>query len=296
MTSQARFYSEMVTVGAIIHGDRDKHLLFNTAEHPLALQLGGSKPSELAECARIAEDYGYDEINLNCGCPSDRVQEGRIGACLMAEPELVAECMSAMIDAVDVPVTIKHRIGIDDIDDPEHLSAFVETVAQSGCEVFIIHARKAWLKGLSPKQNREVPPLEYEKVLQIKKQFPDKTIIINGGITQLEQCNELLKGVDGVMIGREAYHNPFFLASVDESIYHGAPKLQTRDDILEQCIEYCQQQLSQGVKLHHVTRHILGLYMGQANGRKFRRYISENANKPNADESVLYNARQYMDS
>ena len=286
----------MVTAGAIIHGDRERHLGFHDREHPLALQIGGSNPKQLAECARIAEDYGYDEVNLNCGCPSDRVQEGKIGACLMAEPELVAECLATMQEAVKIPVTVKHRTGIDDLDQPEHLAHFVKTVAQSGCKVFIIHARKAWLQGLSPKQNREVPPLDYQRVKDIKQAFPELTIVVNGGITTMEQSQSLLNDLDGVMIGREAYHNPFLLALADECIYDRHPVNHTRDDILEQCIDYCRWQLTQGERLHRITRHILGLYLGQKNGRKFRRHISENACKQGATEQVLIDAALLLQS
>lgn len=294
MSRRARLYSEMVTTGAIIHGDRDRFLRFDPAEHPLALQLGGSDPAALAECAKIAEDYGYDEINLNCGCPSDRVQEGRIGACLMAEPDTVAACVDAMRNAVSVPVTVKHRIGIDDYDSEEHLHHFMETVAAAGCEVFIVHARKAWLKGLSPKENREIPPLDYELVARLKQRFAGKTIVINGGITRLDDSEQLLKRLDGVMLGREAYHNPYIMAAVDQQLFGDDSPVASRDAIFDAFLPYCERQLERGVKLNHMTRHLMGLYLGQAGGRLFRRYLSEHATRPGAGVDVLRAARAQL--
>lgn len=284
------FYSEMITTGAIIHGDRKRFLDFNAAEHPLALQLGGSDPKALAECARIAEDWGYDEINLNCGCPSDRVQNGMIGACLMAEPALVAECISAMQQAARIPVTIKHRIGIDDMEDYAGLVDFVSQVAATGCKTFIVHARKAWLKGLSPKENREVPPLQYDKVVQLKKDYPELEIIINGGITTLEQSLKLLEQVDGVMLGREIYSNPYLLAEVDQKIYGATTPVASRQQVMEGFMAYAEEQMSQGVRLNYMTRHILGLYQGMPGARRFRRVISEQAHLPNAGIDVLKRA------
>jgi tRNA-dihydrouridine synthase A len=294
LTKEAVFYSEMITTGAIIHGDRKRFLDFNACEHPLALQLGGSDPKALAECARIAEDWGYNEVNLNCGCPSDRVQNNMIGACLMAEPQLVAECISAMQAAVKIPVTIKHRIGIDDMEDYAGLTHFVSTVAATGCKTFIVHARKAWLKGLSPKENREVPPLQYDKVVQLKKDYPELEIIINGGITNLDQSLHLLKEVDGVMLGREIYSNPYLLAEVDQKIYALKTTIPTREEVMKGFKEYAEEQIQKGVRLSYMTRHILGLYHGTPGARKFRRVISEQAHKPNAGIEVLERALQVL--
>lgn len=296
LTRRARLYTEMVTTGAILYGDRDRFLRFNPEEQPLALQLGGSDPRALAECARIAEDYGYDEINLNCGCPSDRVQVGRIGACLMAEPNLVAECVAAMRDAVSIPVTIKHRIGIDELDSEAHLHHFVATVAETGCHVFIVHARKAWLQGLSPKENREIPPLLYQRVFALKQQFPQLTIVINGGITSIATTQEMLQQVDGVMMGREAYHNPFVLAEVDRTVYGDSTAPLSRDDVLEAFIPYCESQIARGARLNHVARHILGLYAGQPGGKYFRRFISENGHRAGAQAELLREAKNHMNS
>lgn len=296
LTRRARLYTEMVTTGAILYGDRDRFLRFNPEEQPLALQLGGSDPRALAECARIAEDYGYDEINLNCGCPSDRVQVGRIGACLMAEPNLVAECMAAMRDAVSIPVTIKHRIGIDELDSEAHLHHFVATVAETGCHVFIVHARKAWLQGLSPKENREIPPLLYQRVFALKQQFPQLTIVINGGITSIATTQEMLQQVDGVMMGREAYHNPFVLAEVDRTVYGDSTAPLSRDDVLEAFIPYCESQIARGARLNHIARHILGLYAGQPGGKYFRRFISENGHRAGAQAELLREAKNHMNS
>lgn len=290
LSKKAVLYSEMVTTGALLHGDRKRFLDYNACEHPLALQLGGSNPKDLAQCAIIAEDWGYDEVNLNCGCPSDRVQNGMIGACLMAEPELVAECIAAMRRAVKIPVTVKHRIGIDDMEDYAGLENFVRTIAATGCDTFIVHARKAWLKGLSPKENREIPPLQYDKVYQLKQDFPHLNIIINGGITTLEQCKNLLQEVDGVMIGREAYSNPYLLASVDQEIYGCTTPVISREQVMEQFREYCIEQLQSGARLNHLTRHILGLYQGLPGARQFRRIISEQAHKPGAGIEVLERA------
>ena len=296
LTRRARLYTEMVTTGAILRGDRDRFLRFNPEEQPLALQLGGSDPLALAECARIAEDYGYDEVNLNCGCPSDRVQEGRIGACLMAEPQLVADCIAAMRSAVKIPVTVKHRTGVDDLDTEEHLHRFIATIAQTGCEVFIVHARKAWLQGLSPKENREIPPLLYERVCDLKQHFPHLTIVINGGVTRIDMSQELLQRVDGVMMGREAYHNPFVLAEVDRRIYgEEAPQLD-RDAVLDAFIPYCESQIRQGARLNHMARHVLGLYAGQPGGKRFRRFLSENGHRPEAQAALLREAKNHMNS
>jgi len=280
----------MVTTGALIHGDQHRFLQFNAAEHPLALQLGGSNPRELAICAKMAEDYGYDEVNLNVGCPSDRVQNGRFGACLMAEPALVAECVSAMRQAVSIPVTVKSRIGIDDRDSYPELVQFVSTVADAGCQRFIIHARKAWLSGLSPRQNRDVPPLRYDVVYQLKIDLPQLEIILNGGVTSLDQIEGILQQVDGVMVGREAYQNPYFLAEVDRRLFAGADDILSREQIVGQLIPYIKGQLKTGVRLNSIARHILGLFHGEYGGRLWRRIISEQACKADADESVILRA------
>lgn len=290
LTKNAVLYTEMVTTGALLHGDKSRFLDYNACEHPLALQLGGSDPVALAECARIAEGWGYDEVNLNCGCPSDRVQNAMIGACLMAEPELVADCIATMQSTVKIPITVKHRIGIDDMDDYEGLAKFVSTIAETGCHTFIVHARKAWLKGLSPKENREVPPLQYDKVCQLKQDFPHLNIIINGGIITLEQSKSLLAHVDGVMIGREAYSNPYMLSQVDQQIYGIDKPAVSREEVMQQFMLYCGEELAKGTRLNHLTRHILGLYQGLPGARQFRRIISEQAHKPGAGIEVLERA------
>lgn len=296
LSKQALLYTEMVTTGALLHGDKRRFLDFNPEEHPLALQVGGSDPKELAHAAKLAQQWSYDEINLNCGCPSDRVQSGKIGACLMAEPDLVSDGIKAMRDACDIEVTIKHRIGIDDLDSYEHLCDFVGKVADSGCRVFIIHARKAWLSGLSPKENREIPPLQYPTVLRLKTDFPHLCIVLNGGIKSIATCKEWLDRVDGVMIGREAYQNPYLLAEVDQQIFAETAAPLSRAEILQQYFSYCERQIAMGTQLHHMSRHILGLFQGQIGARKFRRYISENAYKENAPATVLQCALAAMES
>lgn len=290
LTKKAVVYSEMVTSGALLHGDKKRFLQFNEIEHPIALQLGGSNPKDLAKCAKIAQDWGYDEINLNCGCPSDRVQNGMIGAVLMSHPSVVADCIAAMQNAVDIPVTVKHRIGIDEMDDYEGMLNFVDQIAATGCDTFIVHARKAWLKGLSPKENREIPPLNYDNVIRLKQERPQLEIIINGGIKTLEQSQTLLQHVDGVMLGREAYSNPYLLAEVDQKIYGCDTPTPSRQEVMEKFIVYCEQELSKGAKLNHLTRHILGLYQGLPGAKQFRRVISEQAHKPNAGIEVVFNA------
>lgn len=292
LSKHTLLYTEMVTTGALIHGDRPRHLDFHPAEHPLALQLGGSNPAELAECARMAEDWGYDEVNLNCGCPSDRVQNNRIGACLMTEPERVAECIAAMQQAVTIPITVKHRIGVDDMDSEEGLAHFVDTVAATGCRTFIVHARKAWLQGLSPKENRTIPPLDYDRVKRLKQARPDLEIIVNGGINTLEQSETLLRDLDGVMLGREIYANPYLLAEVDHRLFGADRPIATREEILDAFEDYIGTRLAEGVSLKYMTRHILGLYQGRPGGRKFRRIISEQAFKPGAGLEVLKKARE----
>ncbi|WP_075185324.1 tRNA dihydrouridine(20/20a) synthase DusA [Teredinibacter haidensis] len=294
LTREALLYTEMVTTGALLKGDFERFLQYNQEEHPLAIQLGGSDPRSLAKCAGMAEDWGYDEVNLNCGCPSDRVQEGKIGAILMAEPELVAECVSEMRNACSIPITVKHRIGIDDQDDYPAMADFVRTVAAAGCSTFIVHARKAWLKGLSPKQNREVPPLNYDFVAQLKREFPTLTVIVNGGINTIEQSQALLEDVDGVMIGREAYNNPWFLAQVDEKLFNRPSLAPSRDHVITQYAEYCQREIEKGNRLHHMSRHILGLYLGEYGARIFRRHITECANRPDATAQVLLKAVNLM--
>tara|TARA_R110002124_G_scaffold2530_5_gene16034 strand:+ start:912 stop:1910 length:999 start_codon:yes stop_codon:yes gene_type:complete len=290
LTRQALLYTEMVTTGALIHGDRERFLHYNTEEHPVALQLGGSNPQDLARCARWAQDWGYDEVNLNCGCPSDRVQSGMFGACLMARPALVADCVKAMLDSCDIPVTVKHRIGIDAMESYEELLAFVAPVAAAGCSVFIVHARKAWLQGLSPKENREIPPLNYDWVYRLKNDFPELTFVINGGIQTIDACRHHLQHVDGVMLGREAYQNPWMLAEVDTALFGMDKPAQSRDDIIAALIPYAQQQLARGGSLNHITRHILGLYQGVPGARKFRRHLSENAYRKEAGIEVLEQA------
>ena len=290
LTKQALLYTEMVTTGALIHGDRKRFLHFNREEHPVALQLGGSDPKDLARCARWAQEWGYDEVNINCGCPSDRVQSGMFGACLMGKPDLVADCVKAMMDSCDIPVTVKHRIGIDHMESYEQLLAFIEPVAVAGCSVFIVHARKAWLQGLSPKENREIPPLNYPWVYQLKKDFPHLTIVVNGGIQTIEECHDHLEHVDGVMLGREAYQNPWMLAQVDEALFGMDSPLKSRDDVIAELLPFAEQHLAQGGQLNHITRHILGLYQGIPGARKFRRHLSENAYKKEAGIRILAEA------
>ncbi|MFM2667187.1 tRNA dihydrouridine(20/20a) synthase DusA [Vibrio mediterranei] len=290
LSSQTLLYTEMVTTGAIIHGKGD-FLAYNEEEHPVALQLGGSNPADLATCAKLAAERGYDEINLNVGCPSDRVQNGRFGACLMAEPELVAECVAAMKEVVDVPVTVKTRIGIDDQDSYEFLTRFVSLVSEkAGCEQFTIHARKAWLSGLSPKENREIPPLDYPRAYQIKKDFPHLQIAVNGGVKTLEESLEHLKHLDGVMIGREAYQNPYILAQVDQLIFGLDTPVKKRKQVVEEMYPYIERQLANGSYLGHISRHMIGLFQAMPGARQWRRYISENAHKKGAGIEVLETA------
>ncbi|MCW4186600.1 MAG: tRNA dihydrouridine(20/20a) synthase DusA [Candidatus Thiodiazotropha lotti] len=290
ISSHVLLYTEMVTTGAILHGNRARFLDFDPSEHPVALQLGGSEPEALAECAKLGEAWGYDEINLNVGCPSDRVQSGRFGACLMLTPELVADCVKAMRDQVVVDVTVKHRIGVDDQDSYQALCDFVGRVSEAGCETFIVHARKAWLQGLSPKENREIPPLHYETVHQLKQDFPALEIIINGGITTLEQVEQNLEHVDGVMIGREAYHNPWILSQADSLIYGSEGNPPSRHQIIESMIPYIDQELSAGTPINRITRHILGLFQGLPRAKKWRRMLSEEAHKAGADSSLILRA------
>ncbi len=288
MSRHAYLYSEMVTTGALIYGDRDRYLQFNHQEQPIALQLGGSDPKALAECAKMAQDYGYNEVNINVGCPSERVQKGAFGACLMAEPQLIAECVDAMRSAVSIPITVKNRIGIDEQDEEQSLRQFIDVVSQAGCHTFIVHARKAWLKGLSPKENRDVPPLNYELVYQIKREYPQLEIIINGGIKTIEASQQHLQQVDGVMLGREVYHNPYLMMQVDAALYNDAGEIFSRKQVLEQYFTYIEQQLGQGAHLKHMSRHLLGLFQGQPGAKAWRRFISENAYKDGAGIEVLH--------
>jgi tRNA-dihydrouridine synthase A len=286
-------YTEMVTIGALSHnrqkvGDQKRFFAFHELEHPLALQLGGSDPQVLADCALMAEDAGFDEVNLNVGCPSDRVSSGSFGACLMAQPDLVADCVSAMRAKLDIPVTIKCRIGIDHMESFEEFDDFINIVAEAGCETFIVHARKAWLQGLSPKQNREIPPLKYDYVHRLKKNRPELNIVINGGIKTIESVQQQLCQVDGVMLGREAYYNPYILARVDKDIYQDENAvIKSRQDIVYEICEYIDYQQAQGVQLHSITRHILGLFQGRRGAKAWRRHLSENGHRADADSSVV---------
>ena len=290
MTRRALLYTEMVTADAVIHGDRQRLIAFTAEEHPVALQLGGSQPDKLAVAARIGAEFGYDEINLNVGCPSDRVQEGRFGACLMAEPGLVADCVAAMRAAVSVPVTVKCRIGIDEQDSELDFQRFVETVAAAGCMTFVVHARKAWLQGLSPKENREIPPLDYDRVIRLKQARPDLTIVLNGGITSLAAATDHLGRVDGVMLGRAAYQTPWLLAGVDRAIFGADAPINSRDGVIEALMPYAARHVSGGGRLNNIARHILGLYHGEPGARLFRRHLSEQAVKNGAGVEVLAEA------
>jgi len=295
ITRHALLYTEMITTGAIIHGDKQRHLAFNNAEHPVTVQLGGSNPADLALCAKICEDYGYDEVNLNVGCPSDRVQSGAFGACLMAEPKIVAECIDKMKSSCDIPVTIKCRIGIDEQDEYEDLQRFVKINQSAGCETFIVHARKAWLQGLSPKENRDIPPLNYDRVYQLKDEFPELNVIINGGIKTLDECETHLSRVDGIMMGREAYQNPFILALVDQRFYQDDHEIPTRYDIIKTMIQYIDDLVSSGGDLKWVTRHILGIFQGMPGARAWRRHLSQHAYKKGATSSVVLDALEFID-
>ena len=275
MTRRTRLYTEMVTTGAILRGPQQRLLQFHPAEHPLALQLGGSVPAELAECAKIAAEFGYDEVNLNVGCPSDRVQSGRFGACLMMEPELVAECVAAMRSASALPVTVKTRIGVDERDSYAELGDFVRTVAGAGCEVFIVHARKAWLKGLSPKQNREIPPLRYDVASKLKTDFPELIVVVNGGVQTLADMEAHLQAFDGVMVGREAVANPYLFADVDRRFFDQTAKVLSRAEVLRAWRPYLATQMAEGVPLRRMTRHALGLFQGCPGARQWRRALSE---------------------
>ena len=291
-SADARLYTEMLTTGALLHGDTAKHLRFDKIEHPVALQLGGSDPDALARCAELGEKEGYDEINLNCGCPSDRVQTGCFGAVLMKDADLVARCVKAMRGATSLPVTVKHRLGVDDSEGYDFLRQFVETVAEAGCDTFIVHARKAWLSGLSPKENREIPPLDYPQVYRLKQDHPQLTIAINGGIKTVAECERHLRHVDGVMLGREAYDNPYVLAELQAALFdpEGAHDVPDRLEVLERYLPFIEAELKSGTPLARIARHILGLYRGQPGGRGFRRVLSEKAHRPGAGIDLLRQA------
>ena len=283
-------YTEMVTSMAILNGDKQKLLGFNQSEHPLALQIGGDNPQDLAKCAQIAEEFGYDEVNLNVGCPSSRVQSGNFGACLMLQPEHVAECIAAMMGATKLPITIKHRIGVDEVDSYAALAKFVSIVAQTGCHRFSVHARKAWLQGLSPKENREIPPLRYDLVHQLKQDFPQLSIEINGGFTSLEQVQTQLQVVDAVMIGRAAYDNPYLLAAADRQLYSDSTPIPSRHQIATAMLPYIDQWVTSGGRLNSVTRHMLQLFHGQPGSRNWRRIITEQSVLPGAGTEVIEQA------
>lgn len=292
LAPHARLYTEMVHANAVIHGHRDKLLAMDPVEHPVALQLGGSEPALLAQAARIGAEAGFDEINLNCGCPSDRVQAGRFGACLMREPALVAESVAAMIETCDVPVTVKCRLGVDDDCEYERFAAFIDAVAAAGCRMFVVHARNAWLKGLSPKENREVPPLKYDWAYRLKRERPELQIVVNGGIATFEAAGEHLRHADGAMLGRAAYHDPYLLHRLDAAWFPGGPGggLRTRAQLLIAMRPYVEAQLARGVYLKHITRHLLGLFAGERGGRAFRQVLSEGAHRPGADWSLIERA------
>ena len=292
LSRRARLYTEMVTTGALLHGDVPRHLRYNAEEHPLALQLGGSEPAELAQCARLGEQWGYDEINLNCGCPSERVQRGAFGACLMAEPALVADCIKAMLDAVALPVSVKHRIGIDRTDNYAFVRDFVGALHLAGCRTFIVHARNAWLQGLSPKQNRELPPLRYEMVHQLKADFPDCTIVLNGGISNSGQVQAQLQQLDGVMLGREAYHRPWWLSDWDAQFFGEAPFERSREQVEAQMVDYMLRQSQQhGTPWYPIARHMLGLRHGLPGARRWRQVWSDHRLKAQDPREVMAQAR-----
>lgn len=294
ISQNAVMYTEMITTGALIHGETPRFLDFDKAEHPVALQLGGSVPDDMTRSSELAQQWGYDEVNINVGCPSDRVQSGSFGACLMKTPELVAQNIKQMRTAVDIPVTVKCRIGVDDQDPKEALWALVSVSADAGCDVFVVHARKAWLKGLSPKANRDVPPLDYELVYKLKEEFPELEIIINGGIDTIEQCQQHLEHVDGVMVGREAYSNPYMLSQVDQAFYGVESVPRTRDEVMHEYMNYIDRHIAQGGRLNHLSKHIVGLYHGEPRSRLWRRHISQNAHIPGSDRKVLEDAYAAM--
>jgi tRNA-dihydrouridine synthase A len=290
ITRHTLLYTEMVTTGAILHGERSRFLDFDPSEHPLALQLGGSEPGDLARCARLGEQWGYDEINLNVGCPSDKVQSGSFGACLMLTPAVVADGVKAMCDAVAIEVTVKHRIGVDEQDSYSALCDFVGSVAEAGCRTFIVHARKAWLQGLSPKENREIPPLSYDTVHRLKTDFPALQIVINGGIKTLQQSEQQLARIDGVMIGREAYQNPWILAEADRRLFGDSAPTPDRHAVIERLLPFADRMVADGIPINRLTRHILGLFHGCPGARRFRRTLSEGAHLPGADSELIARA------
>lgn len=290
LSRHARLYTEMLTTGAILHGDRERLLGFDALEHPVALQLGGSDPRDLAQSAVIGEDFGYDEINLNVGCPSDRVKDGRFGACLMAEPQLVAECVAAMKRSVIVPVTVKCRIGIDDQDPEIALDVLARAVVEAGADVLIVHARKAWLNGLSPKENRDIPPLDYDRVYRLKRALPQTPIVINGGIADIAEARRHLAHVDGVMLGRAAYQSPWRLLDVDRALFDEVAPFTSMKQVFAAMIPYIEEQLSRGVRLHAITRHFVGAFHGVPGARAFRRHLAEQSTKAHADARVLEDA------
>lgn len=297
ITRHTWLYTEMVTTGALLHGDVERHLNFNQEEHPVALQLGGSDPADLEQCAKLGEQWGYDEINLNCGCPSERVQKGAFGACLMAESNLVADCVKAMRDTVSIDITVKHRIGINEIETYEFVRDFIGTVAQAGCNTFIVHARNAILKGLSPKENRDIPPLRYDVAYHLKRDFPQLEIILNGGITTLDEIDLHLQHVDGVMIGREAYHNPYLMAAFDSRYYGDDTPMKTREEVVRAMLPYIGSQLARygkyaggGLKLNSITRHMLGLVTGLPGARAFRQTLSDSTKLATSDPAILLEA------
>lgn len=294
-SSRIMLYTEMVTVAAILHGDRDQLLGFNPEEHPLAVQLGGSDPEQLHRAARICTEFGYDEINLNCGCPSDRVQSGSFGACLMNDPSLVAECVTALREGTHLPVTVKHRTGLDQQEDYQRFAEFAAVQIEAGVDALIVHARNAWLQGLSPKENREIPPLKYDWVYRLKQDFPNQEIVINGGIKTLDACLEHLDHVDGVMLGREPYQHPYLLHNVDQVIFgEPADESPSRVAMLHRVYPYIERQLEQGMPLTRMVRHLIGLFHGEPNGRRWRRFLSENAYRKTAGMDTLYQAEKLV--
>lgn len=295
MTKHTWLYSEMVTTGAVLYGDRQKLLHFSRIEHPIALQLGGSEPHDLALSAKIAEDFGYDEVNLNVGCPSDRVQSGQFGACLLKQPDLVADCIAAMRQAVSIPVTVKTRIGVDDQDSYPELQHFIRTVTAAGCRTFIIHARKAWLKGLSPRENRNIPPLCYDTVYQLKRDFPALEILINGGIKRITDIEEHLQYVDGAMIGRAAYANPYLFIDVDQQFYGNCQSRLSQALVVREYLPYIADQLSRGIRLRPLIRHLIGLFQGMPGAKRWRRYLSENASNQTLGLGIVEKALQFVE-
>lgn len=293
LAPSALLYSEMVTTGAVLHGDRERLLGYNAEEHPVALQLGGSDPQDLAASSVVAQEWGYDEVNLNVGCPSDRVQRGRFGACLMKEPQLVRDCLAAMRDAVDVPVTIKTRLGVDDLYSYDYFRDFAGLLHEAGINILVAHARRAWLSGLSPKQNRDVPPLDHDWVYRLKRELPGLTVVINGGVDDIDGAQAHLEHVDGVMIGRAAYHDPWFLAQCEQAFVDGAAPA-TRASLIEPMSDYLARNVARGVPVKHITRHVLGLFQGQPGARTWRRYLSEHAHREDNNSGILRDALKAM--